>query len=39
MTQNRQSGFSLVEVAIAAAIFMALVLVISSLAVTGTDAQ
>lgn len=39
MAHHRQSGFSLVEVAIAAAIFMALVVVISSLAVTGTDAQ
>jgi len=39
MANTRQTGFSLVEVAIAAAIFMALVLVISSLAVTGTDAQ
>jgi Prokaryotic N-terminal methylation motif len=39
MNHSRQSGFSLVEVAIAAAIFMALVVVISTLAVTGTDAQ
>ncbi len=39
MAHSRQSGFSLVEVAIAAAIFMALVVVISTLAVTGTDAQ
>lgn len=39
MAHSRQSGFSLVEVAIAAAIFMALVVVISTLAVTGTDTQ
>lgn len=39
MQRNTQSGFSLVEVIIAAAIFMVLVIVVSSLAITGSDAQ
>jgi hypothetical protein len=39
MHRQRQEGFSIVEVVIAAAIFMGLVVVISSLAVSGSDAQ
>jgi hypothetical protein len=39
MTRNTQKGFSLVEVIISAAIFMVLVVVVSSLAITGSDAQ
>lgn len=39
MNRSRQSGFSLVEVVIAATIFMVLALVVSSLVVSGSDAQ
>ncbi len=39
MHRHRQSGFSLVEVIIATTIFMGLVLVVSTLAISGSDAQ
>ena len=39
MQRQPEAGFSIVEVVIAAAIFMGLVVMISSLAVSGTDAQ
>lgn len=39
MPRNHQSGFSLVEVVIATSLFMGLVLVVSSLAISGSDAQ
>jgi len=39
MDKLRQVGFSLVEVIVATALFMGLVLVVSSLAISGSDAQ
>jgi hypothetical protein len=39
MTQENQSGFSLVEVIVASTIFMGLVLVVSTLAISGSNAQ
>lgn len=39
MNHRRQQGFSLVEVVIAAAIFMVLALLVSTLVITGSDAQ
>ncbi len=39
MQRNHQAGFSLVEVVIATSLFMGLVLVVSSLAISGSDAQ
>lgn len=39
MQRNHQTGFSLVEVVIATSLFMGLVLIVSSLAISGSDAQ
>src|SRR5262245_11475783 len=39
MRNHRQCGFSLVELVVASTLFLALVLVVSSLAISGSDAQ